>query len=114
GKSYGIHFNSISKETLRAAVAAAHKRKKLAVVHIATLGGARDAIEAGADALVHLFIDRSPDPEFGKFAAAHRVFVVPTLSVLASSCGQPGTPLAQDKRLAPHGAAAEGANRAKA
>jgi len=100
GKAYGVSFNSISKETLRATVAAAHKRKKLAVVHIATLQAAHEAIEAGADALVHLFIDRLPDPEFGKFAAAHRVFVVPTLSVLASSCGENGSSLARDKWLA--------------
>ena len=102
GKSYGIHFNTISKETLRAAVTAAHKRGKLAVVHIATLQAARDAIDAGADALVHLFIDKSPDPEFGRFAAKHRVFVVPTLSVLASACGTNGAALLEDHHLAPY------------
>jgi imidazolonepropionase-like amidohydrolase len=114
GKSYGIHFNTLSKETLRAAVAAAHKRGKLAVVHIATFAAAREAIDAGADALVHLFIDRSPDPEFGRFAAKHRVFVVPTLSVLASACGGgAGTALLEDHHLAPYLAPWQRANLAK-
>ena len=102
GKSYGIHFNTISKDMLRAAVAAAHKRGKLAVVHIATLAAARDAIDAGADALVHLFIDRSPDAEFGAFAARHHVFIVPTLSVLASACGTNGAALLEDHHLMPY------------
>jgi len=39
--------------TLRALVTAAHKRGKLAVVHVLSEQQARDAIEAGADGLAH-------------------------------------------------------------
>jgi imidazolonepropionase-like amidohydrolase len=73
---------TISKETLAAVVEAAHRRGKLAVVHINSRQGAEDAIAAGADGLAHLFSDRAPAPDFGQFAAAHHVFVVPTLTVL--------------------------------
>ena len=73
---------TISKETLAALVEAAHRRGKLAVVHINSRQGAEDAIAAGVDGLVHLFSDRAPAPDFGKVAAAHHIFVVPTLTVL--------------------------------
>ncbi|HVT60760.1 MAG TPA: amidohydrolase family protein [Thermoanaerobaculia bacterium] len=102
GKPYGLAFPTLSKETMAAVVAAAHQRGKLAVVHIGALAGARDAIEVGADGLAHLFTDREPDPELGRFAAAHHAFVVPTLTVLESSSGKPsGASLLADSRLAP-------------
>ena len=41
---------------------AAHKRGKLAVVHIGTQQDARDVIDAGADGLAHLFADSAPAP----------------------------------------------------
>lgn len=101
GKSWGITFPTLSPETLRAVIAAAHARKKLAVVHIATLQGAREAIGAGADGLVHAFVDRAPDADFGKFVASHHAFVVPTLTVLDSACGRhDGAALAADPTLA--------------
>jgi imidazolonepropionase-like amidohydrolase len=100
GKAYGLNLPTISKETMAAVIAAAHKRGKLAVVHIGTLQGARDAIESGADGLAHLFIDAAPDAEFAAFVAKHHAFVVPTLSVLASISGAPsGKILAGDARV---------------
>lgn len=64
------------------------------------LEGARTTIAAGVDGLAHLFVDRAPDAEFGKFAAAHGVFVVPTLTVLKSITGVGGAaPLAEDPRF---------------
>lgn len=100
GGTYGIHFATISKETMRAVVAAAHKRHKLAVVHIGSLAGARDAIDAGADGVVHLFVDQDPDPELGTFLAQHKAFAIPTLVVLKSITGVAGgAPLAGDKRI---------------
>jgi imidazolonepropionase-like amidohydrolase len=80
---------AISKATLAAVVAAAHKRKKMAVVHIGSQSDARDAISAGADGLVHLFVDSAPEPDFGQFVAAHHAFVIPTLTVLESVSGTP-------------------------
>ena len=102
GHTYGMKLPTLSKETMRAVIAAAHKRGKLAVVHIGDLAGARDAIDCGADGLVHLFVDRAPDPDFGKFVAQHRAFVTPTLTVLMSITGEAGgAPLASDARLVP-------------
>src|SRR3954453_4982677 len=40
---------TLSRETLTAAIAAAHRRHKLAIVHAVSLQTAREAIEAGAD-----------------------------------------------------------------
>lgn len=103
GKTYGLNFPTLSKETMRAVIEAAHKRKKLAVVHIGTLAGARDAIDAGADGIVHLFVDRDPDPEFGAFLARHKAFAIPTLIVLKSVSGEAGgATLLNDPRLEPY------------
>jgi imidazolonepropionase-like amidohydrolase len=101
GEAYGMHLPTLSKSDLTALVAAAHKRGKMAVVHISTLAGARDAIDAGADALVHIFADKLPDAGFGAFVAAHHAFVVPTLTVNESTTGVgSGTSLNTDAHLA--------------
>lgn len=100
GKPFGLKFNSLTKEDLRALIAAAHKRDKLAVVHISTLEGARIAVDAGADGLVHLFGESAPDAELGRFIARHGAFVVPTLTVIESTTGTAsGASLAEDVRL---------------
>ncbi|MGA8806639.1 MAG: amidohydrolase family protein [Thermoanaerobaculia bacterium] len=103
GEAYGMKLPTLSKSDLTALIAAAHKRSKMAVVHISTLAGARDAIEAGADALVHIFADKTPDAGFGAFVAAHHAFVVPTLTVNESTTGVgSGTSLNTDAHLAPY------------
>ncbi len=94
---------TVDNKTLRALVAAAHRRGKLAVVHIGSEQGARDAIAAGADGLVHMFTGESASADFGEFAARHGVFVIATLSVLYSACGMPNGPaLLADARLKPY------------
>lgn len=103
GRSYGRTIPTVSAETMRAVIAAAHARKKLAVVHIGTLAAAREAIEAGADALIHLFVDHEPDAELGAFVAKHSAFVIPTLVVLKSITGVGGgAPLVDDARIDPY------------
>ena len=105
GRYLGLSIPTISKATLQAVVAAAHRRGKLVTVHIGTLAGARDALEAGADGLAHLFVDTMPDPGFGRFAAEHHAFVVPTLAVLQGIAGAGaggGGALRQDPHLAPY------------
>ena len=93
----------LTAETLRALVRAAHKRGKLAVVHIGTEQQARDAITAGADGLAHMFTGESASPDFGLLAARHKVFVTPTLSTLYSACGQSDGPsLLKDPFLLPY------------
>jgi imidazolonepropionase-like amidohydrolase len=98
--AYGGHRPTLSKETLKAVIDAAHKRGKMAVVHIGGQQQAHDAIEAGADGLAHLFADSAPAPDFGSFVAAHHAFVVPTLTVLESVGGiASGESLTTDPRL---------------
>jgi imidazolonepropionase-like amidohydrolase len=102
GTSSRRDFNALSKATLEAVVTAAHRRGKLAIVHISAYQHARDALDAGADALAHLFCDAPPDPEFGHSVADH-AFVVPTLTVLRSVTGTPdGAALLGDLWLAPY------------
>jgi imidazolonepropionase-like amidohydrolase len=103
GRAYGISFKTISRETLKAVIDAAHARRKLAVVHTGDLESARTAIEAGADALVHLFVNKQPDPDFGRDAAKKGMFVIPTMTVLMSISGTGGAAtLVDDKRIAPY------------
>ena len=91
-------FPTISKAVLEAVVAAAHARGKLAVAHIESLETASEAVAAGADGLVHLFVDRQPDPEFAALVGKRKVFVVPTLTVLGGVAA--GPPLLSDSLLA--------------
>jgi imidazolonepropionase-like amidohydrolase len=103
GHTYGMQLPTISAEVLQAVVDAAHARRKLAVVHVGDLAGARAAIAAGADALVHLFVDTQPDTAFGRDAAKRRIFVTPTLGVLMSVTGTGGgASLASDARMTPY------------
>src|SRR5580658_2920906 len=103
GSAYGGHRPTLSKQTLAAAIAAAHRRGKLAVVHIATLQDAEEAIDAGADGLAHLFVGAKSDPGFGRLVASHHAFVVPTLTVLQSVCGSAGgAPLIAEAHLSPY------------
>jgi imidazolonepropionase-like amidohydrolase len=83
-----LRLPMLDNATMRAVVHAAHQRGKLAVVHVMTERQARDAIEAGADGLAHMFLGESASADFGAFAAAHHVFVVPTLTTLYLSCGK--------------------------
>jgi imidazolonepropionase-like amidohydrolase len=92
----------LDNPTMRALVVAAHRRGKLAVVHVLSEQQARDAIAAGADGLAHLFLGDSVSTEFANLAASHHVFVVPTLSTLYLNCGRSrGPAILSDPRLRP-------------
>ncbi|KQV53799.1 MULTISPECIES: CIA30 family protein [unclassified Duganella] len=99
----GHPMNSLDVPTVKALVAAAHKRGKLAVVHISKLGDARAALEAGADGLVHLFTAASIAPaelqSFVKLARQHKAFIIPTFSVMESVAGLPPQELLGDRQL---------------
>lgn len=82
GRALSNELPTLDQATLRAVIEAAHRRGKLAVVHIMSLREAGEAIEAGADGLAHLFCEDAYDEEFGRLAARHDVFVIPTLTVL--------------------------------
>jgi imidazolonepropionase-like amidohydrolase len=108
GSAYGRTMPTVTKETIAAIVVAAHKRGKLVTVHVGTQQEAREAIEAGADGLAHLFVDSPPAADFAKLAAAHHLFVTPTLTVLdAICCESSGKDLPKDARLAPYFAPGE-------
>lgn len=101
--SVRFSYNSITEETLRAVIAAAHRRGKLAVVHVSEQERARQAIEAGADGLVHIYSNGKPDERTARLAKSRGVFVVPTLTVIQSLLGVPsGAALAADARFMPY------------
>lgn len=103
GHAYGMKVPTMDRATMKAVIDAAHVRHKLAVVHIGDHAGARDAIEAGADGLAHLFVDRMPEDDFAPLVASRHAFVIPTLTVLESvSGGKGGAELARDAHLAPY------------
>lgn len=100
GSAYGRSRPTLDIATVAAIVKAAHARGKLAVVHVSTAANARQAIEAGADGLVHLFSDREADADFAKLALEHKAFVVPTLTILEASNGiASGQTLSEDTRI---------------
>ncbi len=102
GASYGMRTPSIGRDVLRAVIAATRHRGKLAVVHIGSRRGAEDAIDAGANGLVHSFADEPRDPGFAARVKAAGAFVVPTLSVTESTTAVPsGASLTKDPALLP-------------
>src|SRR5688500_15422329 len=95
GASVGMTFAKLSRETMAAVIAAAHAKRKLAVVHVIDQRSAREAIEAGADGLVHVVVDEPADPALLKLAREKNVFVVPTLAVMENyGRDEADTPLA--------------------
>lgn len=99
GHAYGRKTPTLDNATLRALVAAAHQRGKLAVVHVMSLQEAGEVLDAGADGLAHLFMDHPGDTAFAKKAQEHHAFVIPTLSVLqAFSGGTSGAALMTEPR----------------
>jgi imidazolonepropionase-like amidohydrolase len=83
---------TLNDEIVTALVRAAHARGRIAVAHIGNEDYARGAIAAGIDGLAHLFLGPTVSADFGQFAASRGVFVIPTLSVLYSSCARSDGP----------------------
>jgi imidazolonepropionase-like amidohydrolase len=99
---------TISKETMAAVVAAAHSQGVLTAVHVSSLQGARDAVDAGADGLAHVFSDAPIDDALVRKMAAQRMFVTATLSIMAAFDGASlGPALADDPRISPFLTAAQ-------
>ncbi|MGK2962275.1 MAG: amidohydrolase family protein [Gemmatimonadaceae bacterium] len=93
---------TITARQVAATIAAAHAAQRKALVHATRQDDARQAIDAGADGLVHIFIDSPAAPAFVRRARKRGAFVVPTLSVWASSSGTgEGGKLAADPRVQP-------------
>lgn len=93
-------FPTISPAQVTESVRAAHRARKTALVHVSVQEDARQAIDAGADGLAHMFYDGVADEAFIAAARRHDAFVVPTLSVVATIAGAgEGAKLAADPRL---------------
>ena len=95
---------SLDIATATALIEAAHRRGKLAVVHVSTEANARAALEAGADGLVHLFLGATPDAadvaSLASLARSRKAFVIPTFTVLESMAGVNSDDLLGDAGLA--------------
>lgn len=111
GSAYNFKSPALDRATIKAVIDAAHKRGKLAVVHVSTEDGAKMVIEDGANGLVHIFTDRAPEPGFAALAARKKAFVIPTLTVVESTTGSAsGAALVTDARLASYIKAEEAQN----
>ena len=78
---------SLDPETIGALIAAAHTEGLLAVVHVSKLAHALEAVDLGADGLVHVWGDTVVDEAQAARIAEAGVFVVPTLSVVTAMSG---------------------------
>ena len=78
---------SLDPQTIGALIAAAHAEGLLAVVHVSKLAHALEAVDLGADGLVHVWGDAVADEAQVARIAAAGVFVVPTLSVVTAMSG---------------------------
>jgi imidazolonepropionase-like amidohydrolase len=86
--------------TFKAAVHAATRRGKLAVVHVKTTEHARWAAEAGASGLAHGYHLGTPDAQLPNLLRERRLFVIPTLTVYEAVWDLPGRfDLIQDIRI---------------
>lgn len=88
GTTFGRQIPSLDVPTIHALIVAAHKRGKLAVVHVQSLATATDSVNAGADGLAHLFTDKDGGPAFAKLAKSHGVFIVPPTPCSKTSAGE--------------------------
>jgi imidazolonepropionase-like amidohydrolase len=100
GHTLGESLPTLTPDVVDAAVRAGHERGKSVLVHALTFAAAQLALDAGADGLTHLFVDQPFTDELIARIADSGMFVIPTLSTLASITGQPtGADLANDLRV---------------
>jgi len=97
-------MNTLDLPTATALVAAAHRRGKMAVVHVSNEADARAMLEAGVDGLVHLFLgeplEQARIDSLAQLAKRKGAFIIPTFTVLESEAGLSGAPLLSDAKLA--------------
>ncbi len=104
GHAYGdaIDLPTLDAPRIDALLDATRAANTRAVVHVAAIDSALAVAAAGADGLVHVFSDRiASDAEVRALGDA-RMFVIPTLTVIAGLAGQsPGPGLADDPIITP-------------
>ena len=84
GTLFGGELATLNQATVAALISAAHDEDLLAVAHVSKLEHALMAVELGIDGLVHVWIDELIDENQAAGIAESNVFVVPTLSVMAT------------------------------
>ena len=95
GRVLGGSVPVLDESLLAAMVRAGHARGKVVLAHALTLAATARVAAAGADALTHLFVDAPHTAAVIDQIAQADLFVIPTLSTLASITGQgAGTALA--------------------
>ncbi len=100
GAALGHPAPTLDLEMASALVSAAHAHGKMAVAHATSVEGFRQAIAAGVDGIVHVFVDRPPTDEVIGAVWDSGVFVTPTLSTMGSLTGEiTGEDLAHDDRV---------------
>ena len=104
GTAYGpsMHLPTLSADTVKATIAAAHARHRITVIHIIKREDARQAIADGVDGLAHIFADQPADASIVQLALRNKAFVIPTLAVTSTIAGDAhGARLRADPALAP-------------
>ncbi|MEO8742537.1 MAG: CIA30 family protein [Lysobacteraceae bacterium] len=104
GTSYSptFHLPTLSSETVKALIVAAHARHMIAVIHIIKREDARQAIADGVDGLAHIFADEPADATIVQLAVRNKTFVIPTLAVTSTIAGDPhGQRLIADPNIGP-------------
>ena len=87
GSTFGADIPTLDRETIAAAIEAAHAEELLAVIHVSTLEHSLAALDMGIDGLVHVWGDEViSEADAARFAEAG-VFVIPTLSVRLAAAG---------------------------
>ncbi len=81
-------FPSISKAILAELIKQAHQRDVMLLVHVDNLISATEAIELGADGVVHNFMDSVVDQKFVELMKKSKSFMVATLSVEGAIVGK--------------------------
>ncbi|TQV87907.1 amidohydrolase family protein [Aliikangiella coralliicola] len=95
------HFPSISRDILKELIRTTHNKNKMLVVHVDNLVSAHQAIDAGADGIIHSFMDKVADDAFVKLMKRRNAFIIPTLLVEASMVGlKPGEFILNDSESA--------------
>jgi imidazolonepropionase-like amidohydrolase len=100
GHVFAQSLPSLDPELIAATVREAHARNRMVLAHAMTIESATQAVDAGVDGLTHLFFDRPHTDELIEKIASSGIFVIPTLTVIASVTGEPaGAELAKDPRV---------------
>lgn len=91
---------TLDRAQIESGIAAAKRRNRRSVAHIAAEDDALHAVNAGVDGLVHAFVDQPASAEMIAAMKSHGAFMVPTLSVIAGfQRSDVNVRLADDPRL---------------